>query len=162
MMTTVDSQQFSQWMRELRGPLVLFARQWNHDDAEDVVQEAFFALVRQIRRHGVPENVPAWLFKVVRTAILENHRADSRRKNREEKIAQDRQAWFCPNLEAELDSQYAANLLGELPLQQREIVAARIWGTLSFDEIAGLLNLPKTSVFRQYTEALQTLREKMS
>jgi len=161
-MTLTDSQQFSQWMRELRGPLVLFARQWNPADAEDVVQEAFFALVRQVREQGVPENVTAWLFKVVRTEILEKHRTESRRKNREEKIAQDRQLWFRPDLEAELDSRHAATLLGELPLQEREIVVARIWGTLSFDEIASLLNVPKTSVFRKYTEALQTLREKMS
>ena len=149
-------------MRELRGPLVLFARQWNRADAEDVVQEAFFALVRQIRQQSVPENVAAWLFKVVRTEIHENHRAESRRKNREENVTWDRQTWFCPNLETELDSQHAATLLGELPLEQREIVVARIWGTLSFDEIASLLSLPKTSVFRKYTDALQTLREKMS
>jgi len=158
---SVDLQQFSKWVSELRGPLVLFARQWNPADAEDVVQEAFFALVRQIRQESVPENVPAWLFKVVRTGILEKHRAESRRKNREEKVAQDRQEWFRPKMDAELDAQHAAKLLGELPQEQREIVVARIWGTLSFDEIAEMLGIPKTSVFRKYTGALQTLREKM-
>jgi len=161
-MTTVDPQQFSKWVSELRGPLVLFARQWNRADAEDVVQDAFFALVRQIRQRDVPENVPAWLFKVVRRRLLENHRSETRRKSREERIAEDRQAWFQPNTETELDSQQAAWLLGELPLEQREIVVARIWGTLSFDEIANMLDLPKTSVFRKYTDTLQTLKEKMS
>ena len=161
-MTSVDFQLFAKWVSELRGPLVLFARQWNPADAEDLVQEAFFALVRQIRHHGVPENVAAWLFKVVRTEILEKHRTESRRKNREEKIAHGRESWFRPNLETELDSRHATELLGELPTEQREIVVARIWGTLSFDEIANLLGLPKSTVFRKYTEALQTLREKMS
>lgn len=160
-MSTIDIDSFAKWMSDLRGPLVLFARQWNDSGAEDVVQDAFFALVRQIQSRKTPENVSAWLFKAVRTRILENHRSENRRKKREELTVETQNHWFEPNVETELDSQRAVQLLNELPITEREIVVARIWGNLAFDEIAELVGVSKTTAFRKYTKALEILKEKM-
>jgi len=49
-----------------------------------------------------------------------------------------------------------------LPMEQREIVIPRIWGGLTFDEIAALTGDSRTTVHRRYGEALETLREKLS
>ncbi len=57
-------QQLTQWYREYGPELLLFARQLTNDQAaEDVVQEAFVQLLRQSQP---PENVRAWLYRVVR------------------------------------------------------------------------------------------------
>ena len=34
------------------------------DDAEDVVQEAYVRLIREVQAHRVPENIGSWLFRV--------------------------------------------------------------------------------------------------
>jgi RNA polymerase sigma-70 factor (ECF subfamily) len=49
-----------------------------------------------------------------------------------------------------------------LPPEQREVVIARIWGGLTFDEIAALVRDSRTTVHRRYNEALATLRERLS
>jgi len=51
--------------------------------------------------------------------------------------------------------------LDALPMEQREVVIARIWGGLTFDEIAALTGDSRTTVFRRYGEALEVLREKL-
>jgi RNA polymerase sigma-70 factor (ECF subfamily) len=51
--------------------------------------------------------------------------------------------------------------LDALPPDQREVVVARIWGGLTFDEIAALVGEPRTTVYRRYGEALEVLREKL-
>src|SRR5271154_3249424 len=76
-------------------PLVLYARQWC-DASEDVVQEAFLKLVRQGRP---PEDVLAWLYRVVRNGALDAAKMARRRQRRE--LAAARPArWF---VEPEVD-----------------------------------------------------------
>ena len=43
--------------------LVLFAKQWKHTTAEDIVQEAFLKLMKQ---KVFPDNPIAWLYTVIR------------------------------------------------------------------------------------------------
>ncbi len=52
-------------------------------------------------------------------------------------------------------------MLRELPEKLREIVVLRIWSQLSFEEIAEVTAMSKTSVFRTYAEALEHLRKRL-
>jgi RNA polymerase sigma-70 factor (ECF subfamily) len=77
-------------------PLVLYARQWC-DAPEDVVQEAFVKLVRQRRP---PEDVVAWLYRVVRHGAL-NAAKSARRRQRRESAAARPVRWFVePEIQA--------------------------------------------------------------
>src|SRR5690349_17508979 len=108
--------------------LRLFARQWPHC-ADDVVQDAFVALARQ---SPPPEQVLAWLYRVVRTGALTAARSAGRRRRREG-AASSPEAWFAP-ADDRLDAQDAARALAGLPLDLREVIVARLWGGLTFDE----------------------------
>ena len=133
--------------------LVLYARCWNVNTAEDLVQDAFMKLVEQPKR---PENPMAWLCKAIRNNAISQHRKSERQKKHETEAARQKPDWFVPN--DTLPAKEAAEKLAELPSQQREIVVLRIWNQLSFDEIAELTDTPKTSVFRTYSEALSELK----
>jgi len=137
--------------------LVLYARSWNLDAAEDLVQDAFLKLVDQPKR---PENPMAWLCKTVRNAAISRHRQMLRRQKHETEAAKRKPDWFVPN--DTLLAKEAAEKLTELWPDQREVIILRIWNQLSFDEIAELMGTPKTSVFRTFTEALEELRRKLS
>ena len=137
--------------------LVLYARSWNVAAAEDLVQDAFLKLVEQPRR---PENPGAWLCKTIRNAAISRHRQSQRRQKHETEAARSRPDWFGPA--DSLLAKEAEEKLAELDASQREIVVLRIWNQLSFDEIAELTGMPKTSAFRMYSEALQELRRKLS
>src|SRR5262249_22561877 len=109
-------------------PLTLYARQWCAT-AEDVVQDAFLKLValRQPPRDLVP-----WLYRVVRNGAIDALRIARRRQRRESAVARPVR-WF---LEAEvdgLDAPTAVAALQRLPVEQREVIVARLWGGLSFE-----------------------------
>ena len=137
--------------------LVLYARSLNAHAAEDLVQEAFIKLVEQPKR---PENPAAWLCKTIRNAAIGRHRKAERQRKHETEAARQKSDWFVPA--DSLLAKEAAEKLDELPSEQKEIVVLRIWNQLSFDEIAELTGMPKTSVFRMYSEALKELKRKLT
>lgn len=137
--------------------LVLYAQQLC-DTPEDVVQEAFLLLVRQ----GVaPENPVAWLYRVVRTRSFNVARTRGRVARREAAAAAQRQPWFEASVGDALDAAKAATVLQELPTDQREAIVARLWGGLSFEEIAQLQETSLSTVYRSYQRGLAALRERL-
>ena len=139
--------------------LMLFVRQWDVENAEDVVQETFLQLVRFARKKGKPEQPISWLFRVARNETMTRFRKKQRQTKHLQQIGLQQRDWFEPNLEANLQNEELAQTLDKLPLDQREIVVMRIWGELSFDEIARLTDMPKTTVFRKYNESLDILKK---
>ena len=139
--------------------LLLFARQWSAASAEDVVQEAFLQLVRQSKTNAPPENVVAWLHRVVRNELITRHHSRRRSRTREERVAAERPEWFEPSVDTRLDALRAAEQLATLPIEQRETVVARIWGGLSFEEIADLTDTSRATAHRRYLAAIDTLRK---
>lgn len=135
--------------------LRLYARQWG-DSAEDIVQEAFLRLARQ---SPPPERVLPWLYRVVRNEALLAHRSATRRRQREQRASAS-EAWFS-SVEDHLDAEEATRLLAELPLDLREIIIARIWGGLTFEEIARLVGCSLPTAHRRYQTGLTQLRERL-
>ncbi|MFI5377849.1 MAG: RNA polymerase sigma factor [Tepidisphaerales bacterium] len=139
------------------GKLALYARQWvDAQTAEDVVQEVFVSLAGMPRP---PELVGAWLYRCVRNASISQVRSEARRRRREE--AARPAEWFVAQADDPIDAQAAQEALARLAIQQREIVVLRIWGELTFAQIAELIERPLASVFVEYRAALAALRERL-
>ncbi|MGL4943130.1 MAG: RNA polymerase sigma factor [Thermoguttaceae bacterium] len=143
-------------------PLVLFARTWGLDGAEDVVQNAFLKLVDHASKRGVPEYPVAWLYRTVRNEAVSQWRRKERRQRHETARSEQSATWWLPANDSTQDPQEMQLALEQLPKEQSEIVVLRIWGGLSFDEIAMLTETPKTTIFRRYTDALALLKRKLA
>jgi RNA polymerase sigma factor (sigma-70 family) len=141
---------------EQSAALVLYARQWC-DSPEDVVQDAFLLLVRQT---PAPENPVGWLYRVVRNRAINASRLSGRQARREAAAGADR-SWFEPAERGQLDADAATEALRGLPPDQREAIVARLWGGLSFDEIARAAGVPLSRVYRSYQQGLVALRERL-
>jgi RNA polymerase sigma factor (sigma-70 family) len=135
--------------------LVLYARQ-RCETAEDVVQEAFVSLARQ---RTMPDRVVPWLYRVVRNGALMAARGARRRRSREAR-ASGREAWFA-TADDRIDAQRAQALLSELEPDVREAIVARIWGGLTFEEIAQAQGCSVTTVHRRYQAGLARLHERL-
>lgn len=135
------------------GALVLYARQWCASP-EDAVQETFVKLVEQ---RAWPEPLEPWLFRVTRNAAISQRRSLWRRRRREEAVSRDDRC-FVPQSEP-LDAQEAAVALERLPDELREVVVARVWGGLTFEQIADIHDVSLATAFRRYQAALVALRE---
>ncbi len=139
------------------GPaLVLYARQWCAAP-EDVVQEAFLKLVTQ---RPLPSQPVAWLYRVVRNRAISAARA-ARRRQRHEGVAVRTPAWFAPTEFGPLDAESATRALQTLPLEQREVIVAHLWGGLSFEQIGELAGCSSSTAHRWYLAGLTSLRERL-
>jgi RNA polymerase sigma-70 factor (ECF subfamily) len=156
-MSTVGPELLARLIDEHAPALVLYARQWC-DAPEDVVQEALLRLVEQ---PGLPENVLAWLYRVVRNAAVSVSRSATRRTRRETATARRREPWFDPTDGEQLDAAAATAALELLPLEQREVIVARLWGELSLEQIAELTGSSTSTVHRRYQSGLAALRERL-
>lgn len=137
--------------------LVLYARQWT-SAPEDVVQEAFLKLAGLPRP---PEHVVPWLYRVVRHGALDALRAERRRRRHEGEAAGRGQAWFTAAEETSLDADAATRALQGLPAEQREVIVARLWGGLTFEQIADLTGTSSSTAHRAYVAGLSALRERL-
>ena len=138
--------------------LVLYARQWCASP-EDIVQDAFLKLYRS---RVPPDNVVPWLYRVVRNASISASRSARRRTRHEHLAASRTPAWFVSSDEDVLDAQAAAAVLERLPVEQREIIVARIWGGLTFEQIARVTGASTSSAHRSYVAGLRALRERLT
>src|SRR5271165_467530 len=140
--------------------LELYARQWC-DVPQDVVQDAFLKLAAQ---RALPDNPAAWLFRVVRNGAIVAGQAARRRKRYETAAA----FWASPWFEADpdersgaVDPEQAASELQALPIDEREIIVAHLWGGLTFEQIAGVAGCSASTAHRVYKRGLLTLRERL-
>ena len=137
------------------GPLVLYARQWCAAP-EDVVQDSFVKLVQQAE---TPELVVPWLYRVVRNGAISQARSARRRQKYEADAARDVPAWFeMGDDPTNLDGSTITDSLSRLPVDQREVIIAHLWGGLTFEQIAELVGTSTTTAFRRYNAGLAALR----
>jgi RNA polymerase sigma factor (sigma-70 family) len=154
-MPRIAPEELGRLYREHSPALRLYVRQWPGAD-EDLVQDAFIKLVQQ---PCAPDQVLPWLYAVVRNGALEAARGQARRRRREN-WASSAEAWFAA-ADDQMDGREATRLLAELPLEQREVLVARIWGGLRFEEVAGLVGSSLPTAHRRYQAGLAALREKL-
>ena len=135
--------------------LRLYARQWG-DASEDFVQDAF---VRLAQESPPPERVLPWLYRVVRNQALASRRSSVRRRRREE-TASGKEVWFGV-VDDHLDAKEASRMLEKLPLEVREIIIARLWSGLTFEDAAQLAGCSLATAHRRYLAGLAELRERL-
>jgi RNA polymerase sigma-70 factor (ECF subfamily) len=142
--------------------LLFVARQWvsAKSDAEDVVQEAFIRFWRARERVADPV---AFLFACVRNCALDWTRERSRQVRREEAAARsEREPMFAGSLEQDERRTAIEASLRRLPAEQREVLAMKIWGGLSFPQIAEALGISANTAASRYRYALAKLRQQLA
>lgn len=137
--------------------LLLYARIWCRAP-EDALQEAFIELARQ---QEFPPDPVAWLYQAVRFRAINWNRGEQRRTRREQEVAFAREAFFVAAPKQAVDAADLEQALAAIQQEQREIVVARVWGELTFEQIAKLNGLSSSTVYRRYREALEELKQKL-
>ena len=156
-MGTIGGDELGRLFDAIAPALVLYARQWSdRQGAEDAVQEAFLSLARQAEP---PEHPSAWLYQVVRNGLISSARSRKRSKDREVRSSRT-EAWFSA-VDDRIDAQQVAQSLAKLEPECREVIVARIWGGLTFDQIARLQGCSLTTAHRRYQAGLSQLHERL-
>lgn len=155
MASWVSAEWLSEMLDQHSAALELFAAQWS-DAPEDCVQEAVIELMRLTAR---PDNVAAWLFHVVRLRAISSNRSVTRRRRHEAIAARLAKMTVDPRHEPQFDARELAAGLDQLDDELREVVVARIWGGLGFEEIGRMLGQSTSTAFRRFQSGLAALRD---
>jgi RNA polymerase sigma-70 factor (ECF subfamily) len=172
-----DIEPWRRCYQQMSARLLLYARQVLYSggasfeaDAEDAVQTAF---VRFWKRYpDAREDQYGLLFAAVRSVSLDMLRSSHRRIRREGVYSVEVQdfrdtaapkaaggAWFVESSDpASLPVQQA---LERLPAEQREVVVLKIWGELTFAQIAETLEISPNTAASRYRLALGALRKEV-
>ncbi len=118
-------------------------------DAEDVVHDVFVALARNRARLPAIADARAYLFTALRRAVA--RRAHSRRPGPLPDDLVDRRQ--PPERDDRLEQ-----ALARLPPEQREVIALKIDGDLTFAELAAVLGISPNTAASRYRYAMEKLR----
>jgi RNA polymerase sigma-70 factor (ECF subfamily) len=124
------------------------------DAAADALQSAFLRAVRSRRRFRDVQNPVAYMFQIAR-----NEAARSRRP-RESKQLGVEDVFEMPSdvIGQHDDAEMAAVALARLAGDDREVVELKIYGGLTFRDIADVTGMPQGTVATKYRRALESLR----
>ncbi|MBC8352633.1 MAG: sigma-70 family RNA polymerase sigma factor [Planctomycetes bacterium] len=157
MTQTVTPELLSRLLDEYGAALELFASQWT-ETPDDCVQEAFLQLVRQSKP---PEQIVPWLFRVVRNRAISLRRSSQRRQRHESAAAMERPSWFQTETNSLIDDAKLTEALRSLSDEHREVIVAKIWGGLPYEQIAEVVGVSRSSAHRRYEAGLRILRERL-
>jgi RNA polymerase sigma-70 factor, ECF subfamily len=126
------------------------------DDAEDAVQEVFVRLARDVSRLPGIRDLRHYLLRATRNAVYEIVRSKGRRGRLVEGAALNMQTTSAdPEVEQLLEA------FAELPTEQREVVALKVFQGLTFREIAKVIGKPENTAASRYRYAIERLRALM-
>jgi RNA polymerase sigma-70 factor (ECF subfamily) len=150
-----------QWLEGHAAALILFARQWSatQADAEDAAQSGF---LKFWRTRSKVQGELAYLYACVRSAAMDLGRGDRRRGARESAAAKPDASAFEPAMERAERQAAIEAALSQLPGDQREVVVLKIWGGLTFAQIAEALGVPLNTAASRYRYALARLETELS
>jgi RNA polymerase sigma-70 factor, ECF subfamily len=147
------------WLNRHGPALLLLARQFapTQADAEDVVQDAF---VRFWRSHATVTDPSAYLYSCVKHCALDRLRGRERRLRREERAARpEAEPLFVSPVEQAERTALIQSALAALPTEQAEVLVMKIWGGLSFPQIAAATQTSPNTAASRYRYALARMRQ---
>ncbi len=128
----------------------------NSAEAEDAVQDVFVELVRHRQRLTQVQDLDAYVFTMLRHAVsrrlkrLQNEKCHLRRLHPVATVER-----------SDHSSDDLAAALASLPTEQREVIALKIDGGLTFAQVGEILNISPNTAASRYRYAMEKLRQSL-
>jgi RNA polymerase sigma-70 factor (ECF subfamily) len=144
----------------------------SREDVEDIVQDAFLRLHRQVEADGIESvnNPVSWLFRVAHNRAMDFRRKHKRRRDHLDRVTMQAQVHAerrhdDQQIDTELVERESIDaamaLLGELPEEQQQIVTLKIMHGLTLREVGEVVGMPLGNVNYRLNKALAALAEKL-
>ncbi len=123
----------------------------------DLLQDVFLKLAQGKGERMQAETERAYLLRMIHHGAIDRLRRD---KVRQEHSARPAETIFAasPDPDREAFRQRLDAALGQLPLEQREVVVLKLWEELTFDEIAGICGIPLNTAASRFRYGIDKLR----
>jgi RNA polymerase sigma-70 factor (ECF subfamily) len=132
-------------------------------DTRDLLQELFVRLARQPDLLGSARNPRGFLLRLAHNATIDLMRRRGARAKYHDQLAGEIESVFAQAADPDEQAFRAAltEAMGELPPEQRAVVHLKLWEGLTFDAIAGVLDIPLDTAASRYRYGADKLRERL-
>ena len=155
-----DKTDWDLWLAEHAPKFLLFARQQvrYEADAQDLVQDAVVECWRRQAQNTPP--AAGQIFATIRRRAIDFSRREGRRAVREATAAEGiPKEWFDSGIEDQERNSLMQEAMSKLPGIYRDVVTLKVWGELTFAEIASALEIPANTAASRYRYGLEELRK---
>ena len=147
----------------------------NRAESEDILQEVFLRVIRNIQRYKMKGRFRSWIFTIANRLTITELRRKSRRKissleeyaeRKQEKMERLGILADTKNLpDSAVEEKELKEKLNEainsLPFEQKQVLVMRHFSGLSFKEIAGVVGCPLNTALGRMYYALRNMRKKL-
>jgi RNA polymerase sigma factor (sigma-70 family) len=131
------------------------------NEAEDLTQQTFLIAQQKLHQLREPERAAAWLLAIVRSCFLKGLRKSRPTPAQDLELDVDQIADQTPELDR-IDREELAAALATLPAEFRLILLMFYFEELSYQEIAGQLDIPIGTVMSRLSRAKGHLRSQLA
>ena len=156
-----DRQALAELIERYERPVRYFIRRLvdNADLADELFQDTWLTVIAKIHTLGNPERFTVWLYRIARNRVYQEFRRSKHVVELDESMeAPDNPEEEIPSFE---DTAKLHQCLGELKPFQKEVLVLRFIESMSYEEIAEVLECNVGTVRSRIHHAKQALREKM-
>ena len=135
----------------------------DEDDTRDVLQEVFVKLARRPELLRAARDERAFLIRLAHNAAIDLMRRRSTRAMNQEQFGSEKVSPFAAITDPD-EAAFRVELstaLGELPPDQRAVVHLKLWEGLTFEQIAGALDILPNTAASRYRYGLDKLRARL-
>ena len=132
-------------------------------DTRDLLQDVFVKLARDKKLLAGVRDERAFLIRLAHNAAIDLMRRRGTRERTKENFAAETTSPFTPASDPDEQAFRAAlaEALAELPADQRAVVHLKLWEGLTFEQIAGALDIPPNTAASRYRYGLDKLRAQL-
>src|ERR1039457_4422771 len=146
-------------------PLYAFLLNLTRDEADtrDLLQDIFVKLAGDEDLLTGVRDERAFLIRLAHNAAIDLIRRRGTRDKTRDRFAAEIISPFAPTTDPDEQTfrDELAEALAELPEEQRVVVHLKLWEGLTFEEIAGALEIPPNTAASRYRYGLDKLRERL-
>ena len=139
--------------------------QSNHDEAEDILQEAFIKIWKNLHGYDPRLTLESWIFRIVHNETISYRRKKtSYSKDKVVSIDDDRimNSLSAENInhdDVDSVSRLIEDILPLLKLEYREVLVLKFLEDKSYEEISDILKIPEGTVATRINRAKKSFRE---
>ncbi len=162
------------WVREYSPKLLLFARGQtrSQEDAQDIFQNALIKLHKKVSEKtfkGDEKATLSYMYTQIRREAIDLGRKNGRRQKRENfsqveldiNHQQNTHGWNQSTKIPDETLELLQSMLEDLPEKFAQVIHMKIWGELTFLEIAKELKLSQNTVASRYRYGMQNLKKRL-
>lgn len=137
----------------------------NRELTEDCLQDLFLTILETRERLGRTDSIKFYLMRALRREIVRKLTYEQRFNHEPDTLDFAIEFYYEPTwLDRQISSEQSALLLhklNNLPARQKEALFLKYFDDLSYEEIAGVMGIEQTSVYKIVYKAIASLQKRM-